>query len=61
MKVMEFCILRGLMDLKGRLERRKVVDGKEKVNVEFIMLRIGGSAWKLTGVFDHRIVDFSLL
>ena len=48
MKVMEFCILRGHMDLKGRLERRKVEDGKEKVNVVFIMLRNGGSAWKLT-------------
>ena len=60
MKVMEFCILRGLMDLKGRLERR-IENGKEKekVNVEFIMLRIGGSAWKLTGVFDHRVVVFS--
>ena len=61
MKVMGFCISRGLTDLKERLERRKVGDGKEKVNVEFIMLRIGGSAWKLTGVFDHRVVVFSLL
>ena len=44
MKVMEFCILRGLMDLKERLERRKVGDGKEKVNVVFIMLR---NEWRI--------------
>ena len=61
MKVMEFCISRGLTDLKERLERRKVGDGKEKVGVEFIMLMNGRSAWKLTGVFDHRVVVFSLL